>query len=101
METIDAKLSHVITIAELTAKDVEQLRDDHVRYERNVDAMRSLALRLSATGIAMATARAVGAIAVPTESLLALAAGAFGGGYAARILWQLLHAHAALAGVLP
>ena len=101
MDTIDAKLSHVITVAELTARDVETLRDAHVRYERNVDAMRSLALRLSAAGIAMATSRAVQAVAMPSRALAALAGGAFAGGFLGTLLWQLVHAHTAVAGVLP
>ena len=101
METIDAKLSHAITLVELTARDVESLRDAHVRYERNVASMRGLALRLSAAGVAMATARAVQAVAMPSRALAALAGGAFAGGFLGTILWQLVHAHAALAGVLP
>lgn len=101
METIDAKLSHAITLVELTARDVESLRDAHVRYERNVASMRGLALRLSAAGVAMATARAVQAVAMPSKTIAAMAAGAFAGGFLGTVLWQILHAHTAFAGLLP
>jgi hypothetical protein len=51
--------------------------------------------------MALAASRAVAAIAAPTRTVLALAGGAFAGGFLGTIVWQLLHAHTALAGVLP
>ena len=101
LEAMSGKLDHLITVVEVVADRVERLEDSQDRFIRFADSMRKIAMRLSSAGVAMATARALGVIAVPTRSLVALAAGAFGGTFAATILWQLLHARAALAGIVP
>ena len=101
LETLHGKLDHAITVLELTADRVQQLEDGRIRAERTEASMREVALRLSAAGIAMSVARTVSAVAVPTRALALMAGGAFAGGFLGTILYQLAHAHAALAGVMP
>lgn len=101
LDTVSAKLDHVITIAELTANRVEQVDARVVQVERAGESMRKVALRLSAASIALATSRAIAAVAAPTRSLAVMAAGAFAGGFIGTILWQLTHAHTALASWMP
>jgi hypothetical protein len=101
METISIKLDYVITVADLTADRVAKLEDDWIRAEKTMEGLRGLALRLSAASMALAASRAVAAIAAPTRTVLALAGGAFAGGFLGTIAWQILHAHSALASVLP
>lgn len=101
LDLIAGKLDHVILVAELTADRVQRVEDAQLRTEETVSKMRSIALRLSAASLALSASRALSAIASPTRSLAALAVGAFGGGFVATLLWQLLHAKTALAGLLP
>ena len=101
LDLISGKLDHAITVIELTADRVRSLEDGRIRAERVETSMQDIARRLSAAGIAMATARAVAAVAVPTRALTAMAAGAFAGGFLGTLAWQFAHAHTALAGVLP
>lgn len=41
------------------------------------------------------------AVAAPTRAIAALMAGAFAGGFVGTIVWQLVHAKASMAGLLP
>jgi len=94
LETVSGKLDHLITVAEVTASRVERLEDGRDRAEKVEKGMRSLAMRLSAAGIAMSV--------VPSFRWMAVTAGgSFAGGLLGTLIWQFLHAHAAIAGVLP
>ena len=97
MESIAGRLDHVITVVDLMARQVQALEDDRARAAATERAMRRIAMRLSAAGISMATARAFAAIAAPSRILAATAAGAFAGGLVGTMLWQIWHASAALA----
>lgn len=101
LDTISVKLDYVITVAELTADRVARLEDDRIRAEKAMEGLRGLALRLSAASMALAASRAVAAVAAPARALAAMAVGAFAGGFLGTLVWQLVHAHSALAGVLP
>jgi hypothetical protein len=101
LEGVNGKLDHLITVTEVTAARVRRLEDGHVETARVEASMRGIAMRLSATSMAIGAARVASAVALPARSLAVMAAGSFGGGFVGSILWQLLHSHTAMAGVLP
>ena len=101
LETISGRLDHAITVIELTAQQVQKLDDARMETARVEASMRKIALKLSASAMSLSAARVVAAMALPARSIAVMAAGAFGGGFVGSILWQMLHAHSAMAGVLP
>ncbi len=95
------KVDHLITVVEVMNGRVEKLDAAQEQTRKLERSMRRLALRLSTAALAMSSSRVVAAVAAPTRSLAAMAFGAFAGGFVGTILWQLLHAKASMAGILP
>lgn len=97
LDTVAAKLDHAITVIELTAERVRRIDDAHIETARVEKSMRSIALRLSATALALSAARVTAAVAPTGRAVLVTVAGAFAGGFVGSLLWQLWHAGPALA----
>ena len=97
LEAVDGKLTHLITVAEVTAQRVERLEDGHERVlhvERN---LRGLAERLSSAALRMSARIALAAAIPPARTVVLTTAGAFAGGLVGTLAWHILHAAQALA----
>jgi len=98
LDTVSARLDHVITVVEIMAGRVESI---HSHWEGRMDglmkrerALSTLARRLGSAAFSMAAAR----IIPKGRWLLATSLGAFVGGVVGAMAWQWLHAASALAG---
>lgn len=97
IETMSARLDHMITVVEVMAARVESMDD---RWENRVTrltererALSSLASRLGSAALSMSMAR----VMPKARWLVATSIGAFAGGVVGSMVWQWLHAAVALA----
>jgi hypothetical protein len=89
LETIGARLDHAITVLELTADRVQRLEDGRMQAEQVEASMRKIALRLSASALALSASRAVGTL----RAASLMVAGGFLGGFTGELVWRVLGPH--------
>ena len=97
LEILDGKLTHLVTVAEVTAQRVERLEDEQERARRVERSLRGLTERVSAAALRMSARLALAAAIPPFRTVALMTAGAFAGGVVGTFLWQALHAASAIA----
>jgi hypothetical protein len=97
IETVGARLDHAITVIEVMASRVESMDDllesRLTRLTERERALASLASRLASAALSMSMAR----VMPKGRWLVATSVGAFAGGVVGSMVWQWVHAAAALA----
>ena len=93
LETIDGKLTHVITVVEVTSDRVERLEDDRERLHRVERSLQRMIGRVSTAALQVSARLVVASAVPPMRSLFVMGGGAFLGGAAATFAIRLLVGH--------
>ena len=97
LETVNAKLNHLITVVEVLAKQVERVDDQIVSVEKTEKRMMTITRNLSNATLQLSAARIAAAILPAPRAMLVMSTGAFLGGLVGSVAWQWLHAASAFA----
>jgi hypothetical protein len=97
LETVDGKLTHLVTVAEVTAQRVERLEDSYERILGVERSLRGLAERVSSAALRMSARLALAAAIPPFHNVALVTVGAFAGGLVGTVLWHAIHAATAVA----
>jgi hypothetical protein len=97
LDLVNGKLSHLITVAEVTAQRVQRLEDEQERTRATERTLRRLVERTSGAALQLSAALALKTVLPGARTLVLTTAGAFAGGLVGTLLWQALHVGASLA----